>query len=75
MYLEIVKVRGGRSRKEQKKIYRRLLKHTERVVGHFQGHLRKGQQTGAFERIENAVPWARFRAMREEWERLGPLID
>lgn len=75
VYLEIVKLRGGRSRKEQKKIYRRLLKHTGRVVGHFQGHLRKGQQTGAFERIENVVQWARFRAMREEWERLGPLID
>jgi IS5 family transposase len=75
VYLEIVKLRGGRSRKEQKKIYRRLLKHTERVVGHFQGHLRKGQQTGAFDRMENAVQWARFRTMREEWERLQPLID
>ncbi|MGH8533758.1 MAG: hypothetical protein ACREV1_13765, partial [Gammaproteobacteria bacterium] len=49
VYLEIVKLRGGRSRKEQKKIYRRLLKHTGRVVGHFEGHLRKGQQTGVFE--------------------------
>jgi IS5 family transposase len=75
VYLEIVKLRGGRSRKEQKKSYRRLLKHTERVVGHFQGHLRKGQQTGAFDRIDSAVQWARFRTMREEWERLQPLID
>lgn len=76
VYLEIAKVRGqGRSRQQRKRNYRRLIRHTERVVGHFQGHVRKAEERGAFEQIENPVQYARFGMMREEWERLQPLLD
>ena len=56
VYLEIAKVRGQRlSRQHRKRNYRRLIRHTERVVGHFQGHVRKAEERGAFEQIENPV--------------------
>ena len=75
LYLEIVKLAKCQKKKERKKSYRRLIQHTERVVGHFRGHVRKGGKSGAFERIENPVQYARFRMMLEEWERLEPLIE
>lgn len=75
LYLEIVKLAKCQKKKERKKSYRRLIQHTERVVGHFKGHVRKGGKSGAFERIENPVQYARFRMMLEEWGRLEPLIE
>lgn len=75
LYLEIVKLAKCQKKKERKKSYRRLIQHTERVVGHFKGHVRKGEKSGAFERIENPVQFARFRMMLEGWERLEPLIE
>jgi len=75
LYLEIVKLAKCQKKKERKKSYRRLIQHTERVVGHFRGHVRKGKKAGAFERIENPVQFARFRMMLEEWGRLEPLIE
>ena len=75
LYLEIVKLAKCQKKKERKKSYRRLIQHTERVVGHFRGHVRKGGKSGAFERIENPVQYARFRMMLEEWGRLEPLIE
>lgn len=75
VYLEIAKVRGQRlSRQQRKRNYRRLIRHTERVIGHFEGHVRKAEATGAFEALENPVQYARFGMMREEWERLQPLL-
>jgi hypothetical protein len=55
LYLEIVKLAKCQKKKERKKSYRRLIQPTERVVGHFKGHVRKGGKSGAFERIENPV--------------------
>lgn len=75
LYLEIVKLAKCQKKKERKKSYRRLIQPTERVVGHFRGHVRKGGKSGAFERIENPVQYARFRMMLEEWGRLEPLIE
>lgn len=75
LYLEIVKLAKCQKKKERKQSYRRLIQHTERVVGHFKGPVRKGGKSGAFERIENPVQFARFRMMLEGWERLEPLIE
>lgn len=75
LYLEIVKLAKCQKKKERKKSYRRLIQHTERVVGHFKGHVRKGEKSGTFERIENPVQYARFRMMLEGWARLEPLIE
>ena len=55
LYLEIVKLAKCQKKKERKKSYRRLIQHTERVVGHFRGHVRKGGKSGTFETIENPV--------------------
>lgn len=75
VYLAMAKVRGPRlSRQQRKRNYRRLIRHSERVVGHFEGHVKKAEERGAFERIEHPVQYARFRMMREEWKRLQPLI-
>jgi len=75
IYLEIVKCGQKGRKKQRKKAYRRLIQHTQRVIGHFQGHVKKGRQLGAFDTLESPVQYARFRMMLEEWERLQPWME
>jgi IS5 family transposase len=75
IYLEIVRLKGRAIRKDLKKKYRALIQHTERVVGHFEGHLKKAARLGVFEKMEDPLQYARFRGMQEEWGRLRPLLE
>ncbi len=77
IYLEIIKIKraGLKGKKARRKLMRKLIGRTKTIVAHFQRHLEKGEARGVFEGIENPMLYAQFARMREEWERLKPLIE
>lgn len=77
IYLEIVRYtrgKGQENRQRRKKLYRQLIHRTQRVMEHFQRHLKKSIEVGLLDDVERPAEFARWQRMVEEWERLEPLM-